>query len=78
MTLDADVAARLRWLEQKQGTSADEIGNDALRRSLPPAPAQADRRTRYLTPVVHLGRCQFDSLDNVAEVLAAAEDDLQR
>ena len=75
LTLDADVAALLRRLHQAHGGSFKAVVNDALRQGLrqlitPPGPA-----AHYRTPTVDLGRCLTGSLDDVAEVLAVAEDE---
>ena len=76
LTLDPDVAALLRRTHRSHGGSFKEVVNEALRQGLrrmsAPAPGRADR---YRTPAVNLGECLHASLDDVAEVLAVAEDE---
>ena len=73
LTLDADVAALLRRMQQTRGDSFKEIVNDALRRGLRQMHTPSDPLPRYRTPTVDLGRCLVGSLDDVSEVLAVAE-----
>jgi len=74
LTLDPDVAARLRRTHSRRGGSFKAIVNEALRQGLrrmsDPPP---DRPTRYQTPSIGLGSCLHTSLDDVAEVLTVAE-----
>ena len=73
MTLDPDVAALLQRVRHAQGGSFKTVVNDALREGLRHMIAPPDPADRYRTPTVDLGRCLIDSLDDVAEVLAAGE-----
>ena len=75
LTLDADVAALLRRIRRTNGGSFKAIVNDALRHGLQQMVAPRDPPARYRTPTVDLGRCLVGSLDDVAEVLAVAEDE---
>jgi predicted DNA-binding ribbon-helix-helix protein len=76
LTLDDDVAVKLERLRESRRTSLKALVNEALRLGLrgmeqPPAPKTKPFRTRS----VSLGRCFFDNIDNVAEVIAIAEGD---
>ena len=75
LTLDADVAALLRRIQEVHGRSLKAVVNDALRQGLRQMATPTDPRARYRTPTVDLGRCLVGSLDDVAEVLAVAEDE---
>ena len=75
LTLDADVTALLRRIQEAHGRSLKAVVNDALRRGLRQMANPAAPRARYRTPTVDLGRCLVGSLDDVAEVLAVAEDE---
>ena len=69
LTLDADVAALLRRMQQTHGRSFKATVNDALRQMAAPSARPAPCRT----PTADLGRCLLGSLDDVAEALAVAE-----
>ena len=69
LTLDADVAALLRRMQQTHGRSFKATVNDALRQMAAPSARPAP----YRTPTADLGRCRLGSLDDVAEALAVAE-----
>ena len=73
LTLDADVAALLRRIQQTHGRSFKAVVNDALRQGLRQMAAPSDRAVPYRTPTADLGRCLVGSLDDVAEALAVAE-----
>ena len=73
LTLDADVAALLRRMQQAHGRSFKAVVNDALRQGLRQMAAPPEPPAHYRTPVVDLGRCLAGSLDDVAEALAVAE-----
>ena len=75
LTLDADVAALLRRIQETHGRSFKAVVNDALRQGLRQMATPSNPRMRYRTPTVDLGRCLVGSLDDVAEVLAVAEDE---
>lgn len=73
LTLDDDVAARIERLRRKKRASFKTLINDALRAGIEDLeePAPKHRRAYRLRPV-RLG-ARLPDLDNVAEVLAAAE-----
>ena len=73
LTLDADVAAMLRRMQQAHGRSFKAVVNDALRQGLRQMATPSDPPAHYRTPVVDLGRCLAGSIDDVAEALAVAE-----
>ncbi len=73
LTLDADVAALLRRMQQTHGRSFKATVNDALRQGLRQMAAPSARPAPYRTPTADLGRCRLGSLDDVAEALVVAE-----
>ena len=78
LTLNADVVALLRQVQQSGGHSFEAVVNGALRHGLRQMTAPLGPPMRYRTPAVDLGRCLAGSLDDVAEVLAVAEDGSNR
>ena len=78
LTLDADVAALLRRMQQTHALSFKAIVNEALRQGLRQMATPSGPPARYRTPTVDLGRCLAGSLDDVAEVLAVAEGEWYR
>jgi predicted transcriptional regulator len=75
LTLDDDVAAALDRLRKARRGSFRDLVNEALREGLRSLTAPPRRRMRFRTRAVDLGRCLPGNVDNVAEVLAVAEDD---
>jgi hypothetical protein len=75
LTLSPDVAALLKRLRRTRGGSLKDLVNEALREGLKQMVAPPRKRHTFRTTAVDLGRCLMDSVDNVAEVLAIAEDD---
>ena len=76
LSLDPDVAALLRRTHGSRGGSFKALVNEALRQGLRRMSAPSpDRAAPYRTPTADLGRCLHASLDDVAEVLAVAEDE---
>lgn len=73
LTLDADVAVRLRRMRQTSGHRFETGVNEALRRGLRRMSDPDDRPIRCRTPPVDLGRSRIGSLDGVAEALVVAE-----
>lgn len=76
LTLDDDVAALLRRVRQARKANLKDVVNEAMRQGLPHMLAPKDPKARFRTRGVSLGRCLVDNLDDVAEVLAVAEDKL--
>lgn len=72
LTLDEDVAARLKRLLRKRDANLKAVVNDALRRGFDQleAPAKANKPFRMKT--YDMGEALF-AIDNVAEALAFAE-----
>ncbi len=73
LTLDDDVAARIERLRKVRKQSLKELVNEALREGLEHLAAPRKKRAPFRTAVVDLGRCLIGNVDNVADVLAAAE-----
>ena len=78
LTLDDDVAAKLKAESRRAGRSFRDIVNDTLRRGLASRRATA-RRPGFKTTARDLGNLQPGlSLDNVAELIEQIEGPLHR
>jgi len=78
LTLDDDVAAKLKSESQRAGRPFREIVNDALRRGLDSRRATSQRRAFEVT-ARDLGRLKPGlSLDNIAELIEQSEGSLHR
>jgi hypothetical protein len=78
LTLDDDVAAKLKAEQHRVGRSFREVVNEALRRGLASQRATAKRRSFKITPR-DLGDVKPGlSLDNVAELIERVEGPLYR
>ena len=75
LTLDDDVVALTERVRSASGRSLKATVNEALRLGLTGMLKPAGPTRRYRTPSVDLGPCLVGSLDDVAEVLANAEDE---
>jgi hypothetical protein len=79
LSLDSDVVVLLKRAQKIRKTSLKTVVNDAMQQGLkdllgPPVRAKKPFRTKG----VSLGRCLVGSLDDVADVLATAEDEAFR
>ena len=73
LTLDDDVAAKLRALARRTGVAFRQVVNDALRRGLA-QPRPTAPRERFKVKVRDLGRLRPGvSLDNVAQLVEQVE-----
>ena len=78
MTLDDDVAAKLKTEVQRAGRPFREIVNETLRRGLESRRATAQRRT-FKVSARDLGNLKPGlSLDNIAELIEHVEGSLHR
>lgn len=75
LTLEDDVAGQLARLQRQQRRPMKDIINDALRRGLRDMAAPTKARPRFTTQPLELGECLVGSIDNIAEVIATAEDE---
>ena len=73
VTLDPDVAAALENLQQKEAGSRKNLVNEALRRGLQDMNARPERRKKYSTQPIDMGRALIGNIDDIADVLAIAE-----
>lgn len=73
LTLDDDVAALLARVQKARKAAQKAVVNEGLRHGLKQMLAPPQRRKRFETKAVELGRCLVGNLDDVAEVLAVAE-----
>jgi hypothetical protein len=78
LTLDDDVAAALEKLRRARGTGFKALVNEVLRVGLKQLSSRPGRREAFQTRSVDLGHARIGSLDDVAEVLAAAEGEAYR
>jgi len=74
LTLDDDVAARIKQRVLKEKRTLKEIINQALRRGLDEL-EEPLHKGGYKTPSVSLGRCFLGNVDDITEVLEVAEGD---
>jgi hypothetical protein len=73
LTLDTDVAAKLKSQSRKTGRPFREVVNDALRRGLEKPPA-GDRRRPFVVQARDLGAVSPGlNLDNIGDLLEQAE-----
>ncbi len=75
LTLENDVAGQLARLQRQQKRPMKDIVNDALRRGLQDMTKPARNPGTFVTQPLEIGKCLVGSIDNIAEVLAAAEDE---
>ena len=74
LTLDDDVAAKLKRLKRKRGDARFRaLVNDALRAGLDALETPVSPRARFGTEPRDLGPSLIGSLDNIAEVIARVE-----
>ena len=73
LTLDPDVAVRLKRLRQRRDARFKDVVNTALREGLRVMEDKPRSRPKSWTKPVSLGGSRIGSLDNIAEVLAIAE-----
>jgi len=73
LTIDDDVAAILKRLARSRNARMKDLVNEALRRGLASAAAPPPPSEPFRTASVSLGRCRVGAIDNVADVLSAAE-----
>jgi hypothetical protein len=78
ITLDDDVAAKLRSLSRRTGRAFRDVVNDVLRRGLARPPATA-ARTSFRVVARDLGALRPGlNLDNIAELIERVEGPLAR
>jgi len=75
LTLEKDVAAVVERLRKTRGQSMKDIVNAALREGLKHLVDPPRNQRPFRTKSVDLGRCLLGNIDNVAEVLAVAENE---
>ncbi len=73
LTLDPDVAARLKRLRQRRDARFKDVVNAALREGLRALEEKPRLRVKSWTKPLSLGGSRLGSLDNIAEVMAIAE-----
>lgn len=78
MTLDDDVAARLKAVTRRRGSPFRAVVNEALRAGLLALEKPPRKRTPHRTVGFNLGPSLVGSLDNIEDVLARAEGEHHR
>jgi hypothetical protein len=78
LTLDEDVAALLRRVQEASKATLKEVVNEALRQGQRQMVEPPPLRSHYPTRSVDLGRCRLGSIDEVTEVLARSERETHR
>jgi hypothetical protein len=73
LTIDDDVAAAIRRLRLVRKATMKQIVNEALRHGIRDMTVRKRRRAIFRTRSVNLGSLLIPNLDNIGEVLAAAE-----
>lgn len=73
LTLDDDVAARLRKAVKRRRRPLKAVVNDALRAGLAAMEKRAPAHKPYRTTGFNLGPSLVGSLDNIEEVIARVE-----
>jgi len=75
ITLDRDIAARLKGLRKRRDQTFKELVNTALRAGLDrlESPVKLSPKPYSIRP--HSLGARFPNLDNIADVLAAIEDE---
>ena len=73
LTLDDDVAALLRRVQEARKSRLKDVINEALREGLQQMASPPLRREPFRTRSVSLGRCLIGNLDDISEALAVAE-----
>lgn len=75
LTLDPDVAIRLKRLQQRRDVSFKDVVNAALREGLRTFEEKPKPKRKTWTKPLSMGGSRIGPLDNIAEVLAIAEGD---
>lgn len=73
LTLDDDVAAMLRKLQEENRKPFKDIVNDVLRLGLMRKESRQVEHPEYSTPEVEAGPCRYPDLDNISDILSVAE-----
>jgi hypothetical protein len=75
LTLDDDVAVLLKRVVARRKDGLKAVVNEALRVGLRRMSGPPERKARYRTPSVDLGRCLLPNVDDIEAVLAHIEGD---
>ena len=71
VSLDDDVVALLRQIQERRHTTLKQLVNEALRQGLERMSQPAVPKRPFRTQPVDLGKCYFLNLDNTWEVILA-------
>lgn len=72
IVIDEDVSIEIERLINKENRTKKEIINDLLRKGLAKETEKKQIRSSSTKPYA-LGKCSYPNIDNISEVLAAAE-----
>ena len=75
LSLDDDVVALLEKAQINEGKSFKATVNKALRQGLRDILSPLNDQVAFKTKTVDLGKCKLKSIDNIADVIAFAEDE---
>ncbi len=74
LTIENDVAVRIENLIRERRQPRKELINDLLRLGLDQIARKPEKRL-FTTEGQALGKCRYDRIDDISEVLAVAEGD---
>ena len=73
LTIDKDIAVLLERIRQARKASLKTVVNEALRLGLHGMSAPAIKRKPFVTRTADLGKCSFENMDNIQEILDIVE-----
>jgi hypothetical protein len=75
LTLDDDVARMLEMLQKEEKKSFKQLVNEILRMGIMQKKSTDPKKPQYVTPELQAGTCKYPDLDNIADILAVAEEE---
>lgn len=71
ITIDEDIAIKLRTIQRDSEQSFKTVVNSVLRKGL----IEREQKTeaQLSTPTLNLGTCRYPDIDNISDMLEAAE-----
>ncbi len=76
--MDPDVAAMIGRLRKERNQSLKQLINDALRQGLTASRKRPKKTPKFVENPVDLGKCRFENLDNIQEILSIVEGDWRK
>ncbi len=71
ITIDDDIAVKLHTIQREHRQSFKTVVNSVLRKGL--MEKEQKTETTFSTPSLNLGTCRYPDIDNIADLLEAAE-----